>query len=60
MEEFETISSTTRLRDVYSYRWWQDTDEDNYFVMFNKTGKVIKKGDQIFNNYGSRNNRYLL
>ena len=35
-EEFENISSNTRLRDVYSYRWWQDSDTDNYFVMINR------------------------
>ena len=22
MDEFETISSNTRLREIYSYRWW--------------------------------------
>lgn len=26
MEEFETISNSTRLREIYSYRWWSDTD----------------------------------
>ena len=26
MEEFENISNNTRLREIYSYRWWQDND----------------------------------
>jgi hypothetical protein len=45
MEEFETISNTTRLREVYSYRWWKDTDQDNYFIMVNKHGRNLQPGD---------------
>ena len=45
MEEFENISNNTRLREIYSYRWWQDSDKDNYFVMLNKSGKPLKAGD---------------
>lgn len=45
MDEFDTISSTTRLREIYSYRWWSDEDNDNYFVMVNKHGRDIKAGE---------------
>jgi len=44
LEEFETISNNTRLREIYSYRWWQDKDEENYFVMVNKSGKPLLPG----------------
>jgi len=44
LEEFEAISNNTRLREIYSYRWWQDKDEDNYFVMVNKSGKPLLPG----------------
>lgn len=37
MEEFEAIASNTRLREIYSYRWWRDCDKENYFVMLNKS-----------------------
>lgn len=60
MDEFASISSNTRLREVYSYRWWTDDDRETYFVMVNKSGKAIKKGEQIYYNYGRRNNSYLL
>lgn len=59
MDEFEAISSNTRLREIYSYRWWRDEDRENYFVMINKGAHPIKKGEQIFYNYGRRNNSYL-
>jgi hypothetical protein len=45
MEEFETISNSTRLREIYSYRWWQDNDNENYFVMVNKYGRSLKPGE---------------
>jgi hypothetical protein len=43
-DEFETISSTTRLREIYQYRWWSDNDSDSYFVMMNRSEKPIKAG----------------
>lgn len=60
LDEFEAISSNTRLREIYSYRWWRDNDRDNYFVMVNKSAQTLKKGEQIYYNYGRRNNGYLL
>lgn len=60
MNDFETISNTTRLREVYNYRWWKDTDPDNYFVMVNKNTKSILPGEQLYYNYGRRSNAYLL
>mmetsp|Transcript_42470 Transcript_42470/g.40713 ORF Transcript_42470/g.40713 Transcript_42470/m.40713 type:complete len:138 (+) Transcript_42470:1107-1520(+) len=60
MEEFETISNSTILNQVYSERWWQDNDEENYFIMINNGKKDIPKGSQIQYNYGKRNNAYLL
>ena len=60
IEEYENISNNTRLREIYSYRWWQDSDQDNYIVMINRSGRTLKAGEQIFTNYGCRNNSYLL
>ena len=60
MEEFENISSNTRLREIYQFRWWSDADKDSYFIMMNRSGKPIKAGQQIYYNYGRRNNAYLL
>lgn len=45
MDEFENIGNNARLREIYSYRWWSDSDPDNYFIMVNKSFKDIKKGD---------------
>lgn len=59
MDEYETLTSNTRLREIFSYRWWKDTDDDNYFVFINKTQASIKAGEQIFNNYGKRTNAHL-
>ena len=44
MEEFENISSNTRLREIYQFRWWSDSDKDSYFIMMNRSGKPIKAG----------------
>lgn len=60
MDEFENISANTRLREIYQYRWWSDADSDSYFVMINRSLKSFRKGEQIFYNYGKRNNNYLL
>ena len=59
MDEFENISSNTRLREIYQFRWWSDWDKDSYFIMMNRSGKPIKAGQQIYYNYGKRNNAYL-
>lgn len=59
MDEFDTVSYNTRLREIFSYRWWEDNDDDNYFVMVNKNRRTIKAGEQIYYNYGKRTNAYL-
>lgn len=60
MDEFDTISTTTRLREIYNYRWWKDEDEDNYLVLVNKHRQTLKAGEQVFTNYGKRSNAHLL
>lgn len=59
-EDFEQIYNQSKLRDAYSYRWWKDSDPDNYFVMINWNKESIKPGEQIFYNYGRRSNFYLM
>jgi hypothetical protein len=44
VDEFENISSNTRLREIYQFRWWSDWDKDSYFIMMNRSGKAIKAG----------------
>jgi hypothetical protein len=35
-------------------------EEETYFCLTNMHRKVLKKGDQAFNCYGNRSNRFLL
>lgn len=40
------------------FDWYNCTDEELFFVF--ASNKLIKKGEQVFNFYGRRTNRYLL
>lgn len=66
VDEFEQISSNTRLREIYSYRWWQDESHtsdsppETYFVMVNRHSRDLLPGEQLYYNYGKRTNAYLL
>ena len=42
LEEFEHISSNSRLREIYNFRWWTDSDDQTYFVMVCKNVEGIK------------------
>jgi len=46
--------------DDSDWEWFNDNDNDNYFVVATHTRLSYKKGDQIFNCYGRRTNRFLL
>lgn len=47
--------------DLEDYKKWFNTDLTNcYFAMFPRQKTCYRKGDQIFNSYGARDNRYLL
>ena len=51
MHEMETVSDSTRLRDVYNHRWWK-IDADSYFTLYNHTREVIRAGQQVTLKYG--------
>jgi len=40
--------------------WWNTFDENVYYMMGAKYKSFYKKGDQLFNCYGLRTNRFLL
>ena len=42
------------------FEWFEDKDDDCYFVMVNKDRRTVKKGEQVFYCYGDRNNRFLM
>jgi len=44
-----------------SYKRWFDADaEDVYFSMNSRHRTCYRKGDQLFNSYGLRTNRFLI
>lgn len=55
-----TISESTRLRDVYNHRWWSVKMHDCYFAFYNFQSTPIKQGEQIIFSYGQRGNAYLI
>ena len=47
--------------DYEDFKKWFNTDLTNcYFAMYARQKTCYKKGDQIFNSYGARDNRFLL
>ena len=40
--------------------WWDIKTEGLYFAMNTRHRTAYKKGDQLFNSYGSRTNRFLI
>ena len=57
--EMETVSYSTRLRDVYNDRWWKP-DTNAYFVHVDKGRVPNKKGSQLFIQYGQRSDDFLV
>lgn len=55
-EEFSDFDKTE------DYSWWQGVDDPRgvYFALGTKFSSRYNKGDQLFNCYGRRNNRFLL
>jgi hypothetical protein len=42
------------------FKWWSYNDKDTSFVLTTKRRSTYKQGDQIFNCYGRRSNKFLL
>jgi len=40
----ETVSESTRLRDIYNTRWW-NVELESYFVHFNIAKQPLKTGE---------------
>ena len=41
-------------------KWWKPDMKHVYFAMYSRHRSGYKKGDQLLNSYGRRNNRFLL
>ena len=39
-----------------NFDWWHENTEMNYFIV--ATSRFVFKGEQIYNSYGERNNRF--
>ena len=57
--EMETISYSTRLRDVYNNRWW-NAELPSFFVCYNQEKLPIRAGNQAFYSYGKRSDDFLV
>ena len=57
-----TAQELTDFDDSEDYSWWKGIDDPRgvYFAMGTKFSSSYKKGDQLFNCYGRRTNRFLL
>ena len=57
-----TLDELVTFDETEDYSWWRGIDDDRgvYFAMGTKFSSYYKKGDQLFNCYGRRTNRFLL
>ena len=57
-----TLDELVTFDETEDYSWWQGIEDDRgiYFAMGTKFSSSYKKGDQLFNCYGRRTNRFLL
>ena len=57
-----TVDELTKFDETEDYSWWRGIDDDRgvYFAMGTKFSSRYLKGDQLFNCYGRRTNRFLL
>ena len=42
------------------FKWWHFDEKDTSFVLTTKRKSTYKKGEQIYNCYGRRSNKFLL
>jgi hypothetical protein len=67
LKKFRKLSSVsaeefTDFDKTEDYSWWQGIEDNRgiYFALGTKFASTYKKGDQLFNCYGRRTNRFLL
>lgn len=56
----EIVSNSSKLREMYNFRWWTIDLNDTYFVVFNRSDDMQPAGKQITFCYGSKGNHELL
>ena len=54
-----TFSESTENTEDWK-GWWSPTQKNVYFAMNSRHRTCYRKGDQLFNSYGLRTNRFLL
>ena len=57
-----TADELMKFDETEDYSWWRGIDDDRgvYFAMGTKFSSRYLQGDQLFNCYGRRTNRFLL
>ena len=57
-----TVDELVTFDESEDYSWWRGIEDDRgvCFAMGTKFSSHYKKGDQLFNCYGRRTNRFLL
>lgn len=55
----ETVSYSTKLRDVYNDRWWS-VDSEAFFAHHDKSKTPNKAGMQLYYQYGHRSDDFLV
>jgi len=43
--QMESIASMDHLKDCFNQRWYEEGDQDTYFMFYNNTMETIKKGE---------------
>lgn len=59
LAEMETVSYSTRLRDVYNDRWWKP-ELPAFFAHIDQGFKPTKAGVQLYYQYGQRSDDFLV
>ncbi|KRX00204.1 Rubisco LSMT, substrate-binding domain [Pseudocohnilembus persalinus] len=57
-QEDDTDDNQSSLSEESIFDWYETNDQDTYFIITSQD--KIKKGEQIFNCYGRRTNKFLL
>ena len=63
-KRLEMLNADNQEDDYYDmnedFTWWNHFDENVYYAMGAKFKTYYRKGDQLFNCYGLRTNRFLM
>lgn len=56
--EHPKLPINREFEEEVEWPWWKYSDPHTYFVV--STSRPMKAGEQLYNSYGKRSNRYLL